>query len=222
MLRRVHIQAALGLFILSILPSPLKAGTLLSSFSLHAGAGPAPCQSTRTQFFLEHDSQGFTHIVTLGQGLRFWGDGEAGFIDFTPSNSPAFSEFAALVSDGQDDFIVSLGYAEGCGGGGPGFMESEMLGGAPDLAGWQLESVRLIVHDITVEAYDPPCDCGPGTRFDANITWEFWGTPVPEPGMLGLLGVVGVGMSRRGRRRGNAFFGNAVFHRESSALRAGM
>ena len=186
-----HIHLILGLSIFLGGPSQLNASTLASSFDLHTfGGGAWGCPSDRVQFFLEHDSQAFTHIVTLGKDLRFWEDGETGQFDFSASNSPAFDEFAQLVSDGQDDFIVSLGYAEGCGGGGPSFTESEMLGGLPDLAGLQLDFVRLIVHDLTVEPYVPPCDCGPGTQFDANITWQFWGTPIPEPAAASLILIV--------------------------------
>ncbi|GMU35167.1 MAG: hypothetical protein AMXMBFR20_30390 [Planctomycetia bacterium] len=204
---RVCTFVAFGLFTLLSLSSTLMAGTMISSFDQHRFGGSAfGCPSERFEFFLEHDSQEFTHIVTIGKGLRFWEDGEVGFFDITPENSEAFSEFAALVSDGHDDFIISLGYAEECGGGGgPGFMESEMLGGAPDLAGWQLESVRLVVHNMNVEAYDPPCDCGPATRFDADMTWEFWGTPVPEPRTIGFLSFVGMILLRRCRRARDGF-----------------
>jgi hypothetical protein len=174
---------------------------LLSSFNQHAfGGGAVNCQGDSVQFFLEHDSENFTHIVNLGKDLRFWEHSESGQFDFASSNSPDFAEFAQLVTDGHNDFIVTLGYVFACGGGGPGYQEADVLGGDPDLSGTRLEFVRLIVADLTLEPQEHPCNCGTSIHYDANLIWEFWGTPVPEPAAIVLLTVGLLFLSRRSPR----------------------
>jgi len=195
-------SAILGcLFTASLVSAGAKGSVVLATFDEHNFGGAYPCNQLRAQFFLEHDSQEFTHIVTLGKNMRFWQNGETGQFDFTPGNSePTFGEFSQLVTDGQDDYIVSLGYTCG-GGGGLGYLESTMLGGNPDLAGSQLDFARLIVHDLVVERFLSPYG-GIGVEFDAHITYEFWGSPVPEPSAFAVLLVIAqwVGRAPRCRR----------------------
>lgn len=131
--------------------------------------------------------------VTPFDGVGFgvwWGPEEAGSVEFMATNDAGFVELAALATNGIDDnlyvWIVwphDSGYvAQGYGG-----TESMLLTGWPDLSGYQLDLVRLTVHDLHIEPYEWPD--GIGWVAQPETTWEFHGTPIPEPPTLTLWGI---------------------------------
>ena len=187
---------------LALIPTRAFASQLLVDYNLvgFIGTTDSICPNpTRVSLFLEHDSEDFTQVLQLGVGQQYWAAGDSGTYDFTPTNTQYFKDFASLLTDGQDELLLEYLYVEDCGGGNiGGDAESSRLRGAPDLIGSNLEFIRLVVNNISREPYTPPCDCGPGTRFDANINWQFWGTPVPEPTTLTLLFIIA--LLRRHRR----------------------
>lgn len=192
---------------LGVITTQAYASQLLVEYDLvgFIGTTDSICPNpTRVNLFLEHDSEDFTQVLQLGVGQQYWAVGDTGAYDFTPTNTQNFEDFASLLTDGQDEFILEYLYVEDCGGGNMGGdSESSRLGGAPDLIGNNLDFIRLVVNNITSEPFDPPCDCGPGTRFDADITWQFWGTPVPEPAAAILLAAPLL-LARRSTCRRNA------------------
>ncbi|RIK62297.1 MAG: hypothetical protein DCC65_17615 [Planctomycetota bacterium] len=131
----------------------------------------------------------------MGQGLKYWDDESSGSFDFTPQNSFGFDEFAMLLSDGSDDYLLLLTGIQGClTGTGNGNNESAWLQIAPDLLGNEIEYVRLIAENIEVT---PSSD---GISWRADLTYQFWGTPVPEPASLIILALP-LALSRRLRCR---------------------
>lgn len=203
MFTRIIANALIVCLSLGAIQTETFASHLIASYNVvgFMGTSKSTCPNPMmVNLFLEHDSVDFSHVVQLGAGQQYWAAGAAGIYDFAPTNTQNFAEFASLLTDGQDDFLLEYLYVEDCGGGNiGGDSESSRLGGVPDLIGNNLEFIRLIVHDIAVDPYDPPCECGPGTQFDADITWQFWGTPVPEPATLGLLSFAII-LNRRRKR----------------------
>ena len=145
---------------------------------------------------------GITSDVRLGPAV-FWGDGQTGVLEFTPSMNAEFDAFASFIADGIDDSLIVFWRWEDDGGfGGNGALESQMFGLDPDLVGNVLDLVRLTVHEVSV---DPVGEDIVGIR--TRVTYDFLGSPIPEPGTLALLVVVspllmrGAGARARNHRR---------------------
>ena len=135
--------------------------------------------------FLGPPLGGISSDVRLGPAV-FWDDGETGVLEFTSSINPEFDAFASLVSDGIDDSLIVFWQWEEDGGfGGNGALESQMFGLDPDLIGNVLELVRLTVHEVSL---DPVGEDMVAIR--TRVTYDFLGSPIPEPGTLVLLMVV--------------------------------
>ena len=121
-------------------------------------------------------------------------EGESATYDLTPAAAENFAAFAALLTNGQDDRIswvaeylstpsfYGMYWKEG--------PESRCGLGAPDLAGNQLDFVRITATDIHFVPHGQYCE----TQF--KTTYEFWGTPLPEPASAALL-ACGVLLLRR-------------------------
>ena len=118
----------------------------------------------------------------------FWDDGENGVLEFAPSINPDFDAFASLISDGIDDsLIVFWNWEDGGGFGGNGALESQMFGLDSDLVGNVLELVRLTVHEVSLDPVG-----GDMVSVRTRVTYDFLGSPIPEPGTLLLLASVGM------------------------------
>lgn len=130
---------------------------------------------------------GMSSDVRLGPAM-FWDDGETGVLEFTPSINPEFDAFASFIADGIDDSLIVFWRWEDDGGfGGNGALESEMFGLDPDLVGNVLELVRLTVHEVSLEPLGVDL-----LSIRTRVTYDFLGSPVPEPGTLLLLASVGM------------------------------
>lgn len=64
--------------------------------------------------------------------------------------------------------------------------ESSLLAMPSDLIGNNLDEVRLTVHSVHFSAFEPVPDLT-GFKYIADITWSFYGTPIPEPGMIAFV-----------------------------------
>jgi len=126
----------------------------------------------------------------------FWGDGAVGFVDFTAYNEDDFAEFADLATNGTNNFYLFFAQLAGGGGAGGGAPESNWLCPSypcddrpPDLYGNRLDFVRLVVHSVDFERFEPE----PGSVVDLvyDLTYEFYGTPIPDPETL-VLSTIGV------------------------------
>jgi len=118
-----------------------------------------------------------------------WYDGDSGYYDFTSEYNPDFAVVAAGVTNGYDDDLMSRSYVVNGGGCGSGWTESKLGLGNPDLAGFQIDFIRLVVNNVSFSQYDG--------HVITDVTWEFWG--VPEPTTLFLLGLGGLFLKRRRR-----------------------
>lgn len=176
---------------------------LLASFDLTSGVGSAgtgPPPEHHAQFVLELRPFIIGDGPRIGLGL-FWEDGDSGVADFTLETDSGFSGFADLATNGIDDWLVDLILFPDGGGSGGGAPESVRLGTSPDLIGYQLDVVRLIVHDVTIEPWSPKDSPElDGTRVLAHLTYEFYGTVIPEPATLSLLAAGAAYLLRRTTR----------------------
>ncbi|MBU0716609.1 MAG: hypothetical protein KJ749_00030 [Planctomycetes bacterium] len=152
-----------------------------------ASAGTAPPPEHRAQFVLELTPYPAVLGPRVGLGV-FWEDGDSGVFDFTAETDNGFVGFADFATNGIDDWLMDLILFPGGGGGGGGAPESVRLGTSPDLSGYRLALVRLIVHDVTIESFSPEDQPDlEGTRVLGHLTYEFYGTVIPEPTTLCLL-----------------------------------
>ena len=189
--------------------------------TLTALAFPDVAAASQLVFGLDHDVAGSRAPMAAPQGLQFviefvspvepppglalvgreayWQDGASGSYDFSVDSSGEAAALASLVTNGYDDEIGLLTYNEFYGSQGSAALESQWGFGNPDLAGNQIDFIRLVVHDLTIQPYDDGPPFGEGLEWNGHITWEFWGTPVPEPASAMLLFLTATLLLRRGR-----------------------
>lgn len=126
---------------------------------------------------------GVGHDVRLGPEV-FWGNGESGVRLFTPNTHSAFDAFAELLTDGIDDSLIVFWQWEDDGGfGGNGKFESEFFGDPQGLAGHTLDAIQLTVREVSIGPHGVDYQ-----HVSIRTTYDFFGTPVPEPATIILLG----------------------------------
>ena len=183
----------------------LRASELLSAAAVFSGGGYAPCSEIGpVEFMIGHDPDPYVppySPVEYGRGLRLWNEGDSGHFDITPGNEPRFADLAAVLTDGDVDMIWFLNVMDTrdpIGVGGSGRPESAFCPSAGDLAGNQLDFVRLYVSNVDIEILDPQTRW---VAWTADVTYEFWGTPLPEPATILLLVMTSLLRSRNHRVR---------------------
>jgi len=184
---------------IGVLLQPLAFGepVLLRSLDLREGGSSAPETEFEVQIILQHEFKvPPLDPLRLGEGV-FWTAGASGAVDFNPANDSSFLPFARRLSDGQDDLLFLLLLSPDGGGGGGGGFESLWLGISPDLQGYELDSIRLIVHDVSIEPWEK---WGlSGVTKTADVTYEFWGHVIPEPTSVLFVTIGGLILSNRRR-----------------------
>lgn len=168
---------------------------MLTSIDWTAAGSRAPDVSTQMPVWLWYgDVDPMMTPVGVGSG-RLWSDAETGTVDFDADNDPHFDAAALLLTNGVDDELTFF-----AGGGGSGRLESMWGFGTPDLVGYEVETIRLIVHSAEIHPWFHE-EFGEGREWSFDITWQFYGTPVPEPGTAALLLMSGPVAMRRQRLR---------------------
>jgi hypothetical protein len=177
--------------------SHLEASELLASFTHFNGGGSGPCEIAPVEFYLGIDGPAPLYYIPIGRGMASWSDGESGGYEMSPYNEPNWSEFSDSLTNGLDDHLFLLSEMHGAeGGGGPIWLESGLFPAGHDLAGNQLDFVRLDVSNVHIWTIDPTTQWQGWT---ANVTYEFWGTPLPEPATALLLICGSILLRRRSR-----------------------
>lgn len=103
-----------------------------------------------------------------------------------------FEPFASLLTDGVNQDIVTVAWGENggvAGGGGPESQRLRLLVPAfgPDLIGYTIDHIaRQLTVDIESPGLDP-FGTGIWTDWTVTGTYEFYGTPVPEPATASLV-----------------------------------
>lgn len=166
---------------------------LLASYDFTSEGGHAPESDPRVEFILQLPTT-FPPSDFFGLGVDmdiFWEDGDQGSFDFSAGTDEAFDDFALFATDGiEDNFTIFDLFPSGSGGGTPPSPESVLFGVSPDLVGNELQLVRLIVHEVSFEPWVPDPVQYPeieGFLYSADLTYEFYGTPIPEPTTLIVL-----------------------------------
>jgi hypothetical protein len=165
--------------------SHLEASQLLASFTHFNGGGSGPCEIAPVEFYLGIDGPVPLCYIPIGRGLASWSDGESGSYEISPYSEPNWSEFCDSLTNGLDDHLLLLSEMYGAeGGGGPVWSESGLFPAGHDLAGNQLDLVRLDVSNVYIWTIDPATQ---HQGWTADVTYEFWGEPIPEPATMSLL-----------------------------------
>ncbi len=202
-----------------------EAGPVLIGVSHVIQGGHAPVQSdARAQFTLTSLALNGNEQASIGHGV-FWGLDDHGIVDFPNDGSGSFALLAGILTNGVDDqVLVSTKWAHGAAG---GIIYNESLffgrepesGSVPDLFGYELTQVRLTVNDFHFEEVFVT----PGVttiEYEANVTFAFFGAPVPEPATT-LLVLLGVGITVAGRPRNSARFRRRCGLRSTAFLAVG-
>jgi hypothetical protein len=175
-----------------------RASILLASFEFPNMGGFGPCEIAPVDFFLGVDGPPPSYCIPVGRGLALWNDGESGAYDITKANEPSLPVLATLLTNGQDDTLMLLSRIVGGGGdGGTEGTESRFFPGGRDLAGNRLDFVRLYVSNVQIWTIDESLAW---RGWCADVTYEFWGEPIPEPA-TGLSMLLAVLLCRRRRAR---------------------
>ncbi|GEM_PF-1959705 len=165
---------------------------LLASHSSDVAGGGAPESEPQVEFILQLPGS-LEDKYGLGVGA-FW---EApGQLDFTNAGDPGFAIFALSATNGiAEEFRFWDLFPSGGGHISPPAPESLLFGVSPDLFGYELTQVRLIVENLVFQPWTPDPLNNPdlqGFTYSAEITYEFYGLPVPEPSSLAVLAVPAV------------------------------
>jgi hypothetical protein len=192
-------RTAFGLVFFAAITGNASASQLLFALNDNPDGSRVPLSAPQgLQFVIEFRSPSTPSVFELLGREAYWQDGASGSYDFGVGNSPEFSQLSQLVTNGLDDEISLLWYNDFYGSGGIMWPESQFGFGNPDLAGNQIDFIRLVVHDLSIQPYsDPPY--GEGLQWNAHITWEFWGIPLPEPASALLLLCGSILLRRRAR-----------------------
>ena len=196
---RGTIQATLAMA-LGLTATASAGPVLLSSYSDISGGGRGLWSDPRVQFELGLTSPMTGQGAHIGRGV-FWSQDQTGFFDFSVENSVDFDLFEILATNGLDNQSgVSAIWSDGSGGG-HGVKESVLfdrfppIGHPPDLIGYDLDFIRLIVNrlDFTPWIPEPGLE---GLYYSYDITIEAYGNLVPESTTVMLL-LMGLAFSRR-------------------------
>ena len=165
------------------------AGQLIFSLDYAASGSAAPLAAPEgLQFVIQfHSFNDPGATKEFGQYEHvFWQDGTSGSHDFTPTHTEDFGDFSFIITNGIDDELGLL-TLNSAGSGGGGLSPESVWGfGHPDLFGNEIDLISLVVHDLSIQPYWS-LQAGEGLQWNGHITWEFWGTPTPEPVAIFLL-----------------------------------
>jgi hypothetical protein len=121
-----------------------------------------------------------------------WDTGFTGTYDLTISlDFPPFDNYSRMIesiTDGVDEPMFFDGTIDGCNRllpHSPFIMESTVFNARSDLVGGEISWIRVVVNSLQIE------EVGTMTDYQLSLSYEFWGTPVPEPATLTLLCIAG-------------------------------
>lgn len=190
----LRIVALVPLVAIALGPSSRAAGAeLLSShtYSPFGGGGWAPPEDEGARFWLVADELWPPGPALGPEPQPYWNDGDTGSFDFNATNTPGFEAFIAQCVDGQNGLLwrcAAIGNSHEFWN----ISEQMFFGTDADLAGSNIEFVRLVVSELNIW-YD-----GTYQHADATISWEFWGSiPEPSTALLGCAILACGALSRR-------------------------
>lgn len=187
------------LIIIALLLSVASASAgpvLLGTFGGRAGSGATELHDPRAQLGLlltsSTDTGGNIPLGDILFSTNFLGEGESGDYWFDARTDSRVVRFGELLTNGLDDFmgLVTV-WSESVHVGIRGDHESFFLGRdtsagqSPDFIGYRLDSIRLIVRDVTIEPFVVLEQEGLVATFD--FAYEFYGVLVPDPATFALL-----------------------------------
>lgn len=169
---------------------------LLGSFDRVDGSGSTGITDPRVQLGIAvlpiNDLPDSVSLDMILFSDSFLEEGGSGTFDFDRHNSDLFAEFADLFTNGVDDRLVLSTVWSGFGHVGiqtrfeSFFFDRDIPAGeVPDFAGYELDFIRLVIRSVDIE---PLTIQGlDGFRASLDYSYEFHGTPIPEPATFLLL-----------------------------------
>jgi len=121
------------------------------------------------------------------------GDSGQSYWVTSDADDPDFSDLVAFLTDGSDNlWVVRHSLPLGGSSGGYIYPESIVFGGDPGtdaLGRWNITGFELVINSLSIASpgSDPNND-GDWTDAGFNVTFNVYGTAVPEPATLTLLG----------------------------------
>lgn len=186
---------------LLLIQNPTAASQLLATFDYNTQgtfASSQPC--TTFTFTIGHKgSHEFGDVILTPWPPPFlWQDGFSGYADLTEAlDAPPFFHFTRMVesiTDGLDEPLFFYGSAQNCNqilSKTTFITESTVLQTSSDLIGNNIDFIRVIINDLQFE------QAGATSNFELSASYQFWGTPVPEPAAALLLALPFLAMRPR-------------------------
>lgn len=164
-----------------VMTERVDSSPLLFALDRQESGGHSPVSEPPIEIWLQHDPGVLPFQQSeIGRGI-LWDDGDSGTVDFTSTTDPGFDSVVTGLTNGVDDYLFFITIWPNEGGGGGGGRESEFGFGSPDFVGYEIDRIRLIVHAVQIEPGED------GYFADVEVTYEFYGSPIPEPSVIMLL-----------------------------------